>query len=94
MSSYYSTRPGRGGRATYNRKHAAAPSRGGKKSQKQFIHPSKFIQAATIAESEIYIPRHSFEDFAVAPLIKANVAAKGFRLLKGQEVRMLKGKTV
>jgi ATP-dependent RNA helicase RhlE len=76
MSSYYSTSPRRG-RATYNRKHAAAPSRG-KKGPKQFIHPSRFVQPATVSEAELYIPRHGFEDFAVEPLIKSNVVTKGF----------------
>jgi ATP-dependent RNA helicase RhlE len=78
MSSYYSTRPSHRGRATYNRKHASSPSRGRGKAQKQYIDPSKFVQVATAATAEAYIPLHRFDDFAVDPLIKHNIAAKGF----------------
>src|SRR3712207_3581510 len=78
MSSYYSTQPR--GRATYSRRFSRPAAKNKKKDHKQFIHPSKFVQAATSTLNEIYVPKHTFEDFAVAPLIKRNVAIKGFKV--------------
>ncbi len=47
---------------------------------KQFIHPSRFIQAATIVEKTEYIPVHAFADFPVHKKILENVQTKGFKL--------------
>jgi ATP-dependent RNA helicase RhlE len=44
----------------------------------QYIDPSRFVKAATIAETEVYVPRHSFTDFELNPLLKTNLAAKGY----------------
>lgn len=77
MSSYYSTRTRTRGRATYS-KHFAAGPKTTKKGRKQFIHPSKFVQAATVVTAEVYAPTHKFADFAVNDLIKTNISAKGF----------------
>lgn len=75
MSNYYSTKPR--GRATYNRSFAG--NRGGnRKAPKQYIHPSKFVRAATQADIEEYTPINSFADFAVEQLIKTNLTKKGF----------------
>src|SRR4051794_16547871 len=80
MSTYYSTRP-RHGRATYNKKFASGTSRGNKKKgQKQFIHPSKFVQVATASTAVAYEPVHTFDDFDVSPLIKKNIVNKGFKV--------------
>jgi len=74
-------------RASYHsRNHYKPASRpsfhggGGRKGPaKQFIHPSKFIQAAKLTSvTEDYVPSHSFADFEVAQLLKDNVAAKGY----------------
>jgi ATP-dependent RNA helicase RhlE len=46
---------------------------------KQFIHPSRFIQEATITEKVEYVAKHSFEDFAVHRKILDNVILKGFK---------------
>jgi ATP-dependent RNA helicase RhlE len=54
-------------------------SRGGKRPQKSFSDVSKFINKAVITEEvEHFIPEHKFEDFAVAPLLKQNIAEKGY----------------
>lgn len=45
---------------------------------KQYIHPSKFVQAAQEVEPELYIPQHAFADFALNPIIQANIARKGY----------------
>jgi ATP-dependent RNA helicase RhlE len=77
MPSYYSTKPR--GRATYSKRFSSprqSNNRG--KAPKQYIHPSKFVQAATITEVAEYIPTHKFEDFDVLPLIKTNLTKKGF----------------
>ncbi len=50
-----------------------------RKSNKQFINPSRFIKPARAVEAEEYQPTHTFEDFAVHPVIKQNIAAKGFK---------------
>ncbi len=46
--------------------------------KKDYIHPSRFVQAARPVEREEYVPTHKFSDFMVADLIKANLANKGF----------------
>ncbi len=71
MASYYSTKPRYGGRAQQGQS-------GSRKPRKQYIHPSKFVQIATSQSAAPYSPVHTFADFAVAPLIKKNIAAKGF----------------
>lgn len=50
----------------------------GVKGRGQYIDPAKFVKVATPREEVVYEPTHAFEDFAVAPLIKKNLAAKGF----------------
>lgn len=60
----------------------ARPSRSasrGKKNAKQYIHPSKFVKAATVVtEVEEYVPMHAFADFDLHPLLKKNIADKGY----------------
>jgi superfamily II DNA/RNA helicase len=46
---------------------------------KQFIHPSKFIRAATTVEHVDYIPTNRFEDFKIHASILRNVLAKGYK---------------
>lgn len=76
MSSHNFSRPR--GRATYSRRFAKPAPRGNRKAQKQYIHPSKFVRTATAASEAPYSPVHMFADFEVNPLIKKNIAAKGF----------------
>lgn len=49
-----------------------------KGNNKQYIDPAKFVKAAKPVEEEVYVPKHSFADFAVNDLIKRNIVAKGF----------------
>lgn len=79
MSAYNSSRQHR--RARYS-----APKQSYKRASrsqapvKGYIHPSKFVRAAEPQNQELYQPRHSFDDFELSPLLKANLAAKGFEL--------------
>lgn len=76
MPSYkaYSSRPRTFKHST--RSGQSGASRRG--SNKQFIHPSKFIQAALIVEEKPYEAIHTFADFEIDPLIKTNVIQKGY----------------
>jgi superfamily II DNA/RNA helicase len=44
----------------------------------QYIDPSRFVKAATMAEAEQYTPTHAFVDFTLEPTLQANLAAKGY----------------
>jgi ATP-dependent RNA helicase RhlE len=46
--------------------------------KKDYIHPSRFVKAATPAEEVTYEAQHTFDDFAAHELIKNNITAKGF----------------
>ena len=46
--------------------------------KKDYINPSRFVQEARTSEAETYAARHSFDDFEINPLIKANLATKNF----------------
>lgn len=50
----------------------------GRGPKKDYIHPSRFVQAAKIVEREEYVATHQFEDFMVGDLIKENLRNKGF----------------
>ncbi len=50
----------------------------GRGPQKQYIHPSKFIAIARPVAEMQYTAQHTFADFDVNPLIKANLAGKGY----------------
>lgn len=43
-----------------------------------YIDPSRFVKVARPALVETYQPVHAFEDFAFAPLLKANLAQKNY----------------
>jgi ATP-dependent RNA helicase RhlE len=46
----------------------------------EYIDPSRFIKAARQVEAEVYQPTHRFTDFALADLLQANSAAKGYTI--------------
>ena len=77
-SSRYSPRRsygGGGGRSFGN--NSRGGSRGGPKSQR--IDVSRFINKAIIIEEvKVYIPKHTFADFAIDERIKQNITQKGF----------------
>ncbi len=56
------------------------PVRGGGKHKPQiFSDVSKFINKAVITEEvSVFVPEHKFGDFALAPLLKKNIEAKGY----------------
>lgn len=56
-------------------RQAAAPKKRGPK--KDYIHPSKFVQAAKPVTVEKYEPTHKFTDFALEPFFHVNIAKMG-----------------
>ena len=46
--------------------------------KKDYIHPSRFVQAARPVEREEYVAANQFVDFQVSDLIKKNLGDKGF----------------
>jgi ATP-dependent RNA helicase RhlE len=46
--------------------------------KKDYIHPSRFIKAATLVEEAPYEPANMFTDFGMNDLLLANIARKGF----------------
>lgn len=77
--SFQRNRPARGQSFGARRSFGGRPNSNNKrKNVKQFIHPSKFIKPARVVEVAAYQPVHSFDDFALHPLLKRNVATKGF----------------
>ncbi|MEK7152514.1 MAG: DEAD/DEAH box helicase, partial [Patescibacteria group bacterium] len=46
--------------------------------KKEYIHPSRFVKAAKPVEEVTYQATHTFDDFAVHELIKANIITKGY----------------
>ena len=55
------------------------PSRGNRGAG-QYIDPARFVKTATAAETEAYIPMHSFADFPLAELLHKNLQAKGYKI--------------
>lgn len=79
MGSYsYSSRRARGNSFGGSRSGGRRFSKPKNKGNKQFIHHSKFVKVATGATAAPYEPTHTFQDFAIAPLLKANIEKKGF----------------
>jgi len=46
----------------------------------QYIDPARFVKAAAALESKDYTPTNSFDDFAIHPLLKSNIAIKGYKV--------------
>ncbi|HVA11586.1 MAG TPA: DEAD/DEAH box helicase [Candidatus Dormibacteraeota bacterium] len=76
----YSTRSYRGRQSAPRAYHSYSQTNGRSRKgpKKDYIDPSRFVKVATPQEVAAYTPRHSFKDFDVNPLIKTNLAAKGF----------------
>jgi ATP-dependent RNA helicase RhlE len=51
----------------------------GRERKGEYIDPSRFIKAATIAEAEPYESVHNFTDFGFNPLLQNNLDAKGYK---------------
>jgi ATP-dependent RNA helicase RhlE len=65
---------------TGNRQSSFGGNRGGSRGpKKQTIHPSKFINRATEGpETEAYVPKHQFGDFALGASLQNNLKALNF----------------
>lgn len=45
----------------------------------QYIDPARFVKAASMAaETETYLPKHTFNDFGLNSILQANLAGRGF----------------
>jgi superfamily II DNA/RNA helicase len=58
----------------------SSPKHGSRKTNKQTIDPARFIKSATPGLSSNYQATHEFADFAMHPLLKANITAKGYTI--------------
>lgn len=47
---------------------------------KQAIHPSRYVKAANPAQTDVYTAQNEFADFAIHPLLKNNIAGKGYKM--------------
>src|SRR5258706_15970442 len=66
------------GRPASRRGSYAAPRFNKRQNKKDYIDPSKFIKSARRAEAQNFVALHTFADFAVHPVLNANLQAKGF----------------
>jgi len=65
-------------RASFGGKRGGRPQRA-KGNRKAYIHPSKFVNLTpSIAKADVYVPTHKFNDFALADIVKTNLAKIGF----------------
>jgi hypothetical protein len=71
---------GRSQHSSFGGRSSGGRSGGGsRRPAKQYINPSRFIQAAKPAVEVIpYVPTHSFADFNYNQLLKDNIAMKGY----------------
>jgi ATP-dependent RNA helicase RhlE len=73
-------------------------SRGGNKSRGEYIDPAKFVAVAKPTQAVDYMPTHQFSDFALDPVLQANLTAKGFKVpspIQDQTIALgLEGKDV
>lgn len=67
--SYHSTNR----RPAYGRARFSGGNTNKRGPKKENIHPSRFIKAAKAVEAEVYVPTHTFADFAVNDLLKNNL---------------------
>ncbi len=51
----------------------------GNRGRGQYIDPAKFVKPANPTKQESYEAKHTFDDFAVTPLIKTNLANRGYK---------------
>jgi len=77
-NNYYSSRRSNSSyqRNSYHSSPSPQRNRGGPK--KENINPSRFISAAKEVDIAPYVATHSFADFEIKPMLKANIEAKGF----------------
>lgn len=79
MYSGYGRSNNSGGRSRGG--YGGGRSRGPKKQGRgQYIDPAKFVREATPVKQEDYTPTHTFNDFKVADVLKANLANNGYQI--------------
>lgn len=64
------------------KRYARTPT-GQKKSNRGkgvYIDPQRFVAEASVLQAEVYVPRHTFSDFALNELLKSNLAIKGYEI--------------
>ncbi len=49
------------------------------RNKKETINPAKFVKAACTKVADEYIAQNRFSDFDVAPILKKNIASRGFK---------------
>lgn len=59
-------------------KHKDRAKQRGGRHRGAYIDPARFVATAKPTQATDYTPQHRFADFAVEPLIQANLKAKGF----------------
>lgn len=78
MSQRFNNRSGRNGQT--KKSYTSRPQNKGRQPKKAYIHPSKFIQSAKPrTEESAYVPTHTFQEFAVHPVIQHNLQAMNFQ---------------
>ena len=50
------------------------------KGNKQAIDPNRYVKAANPAQTADYAAQNDFADFAIHPLLKNNIAGKGYKM--------------
>ncbi|HSW81380.1 MAG TPA: DEAD/DEAH box helicase [Candidatus Saccharimonas sp.] len=54
-------------------------NRQGNKGQAKYINPDKFVNKAKTAQEEVvFVPKHTFADFAFAPALQRNIESHGY----------------
>lgn len=67
-----------GARTAYSSRRPGGRSRQKGGLKKDYIHPSRFVKAASPVTQEEYKPTHNFSDFAMHPTLALNIERKGF----------------
>ena len=70
--SYYAQKGRTAPRRSPSRSH-----QGGRKNQKQYIDPRRFVKKAKPVTQEEFTPQHQFSDFVMADVMQANLVKSG-----------------
>src|SRR3990167_1796153 len=76
MHKYYQKRSRFSGPRRFNGSQTTRKPR----SHGQYIDPKRFIKLADPVADSDYIAKHGFADFAIHPLLKSNIAVKGYKI--------------
>lgn len=78
MSYSYRSSGGSSVASRYSRSRTGQRKNNNRAKRGQYIDPTRFVKEATITQTEAYVPQHTFMDFELNPLLKTNLAAKGY----------------